>query len=860
MTKTTIIINYNKTKMKKQLLMKTLLVAVCLGGANSAWADELPTPVYSQNFESATTEVGSAGSNFGITGDTLSGTTGAIVTGDAAFGKYYQNMSTADAITTRTNYLTIVDATTWSNLRTAAETSHAFTISFWINAKVQRAKSFDSYWGAMFTGYTSAGGTTAAGEWNAEEQAAHPFGPALCTAGQFRYCNGANITDNMDSYRDAVVTWRNDDNWHHFSFVFSNLNQQTFTITCYLDGVQKYSVNETASDTGIEILNNIDRFTIGGSTPHWNDPDNAYAYDEINIYSSALSADQVASIYNEKYYSYTVNAVDGSDNVLKEIASGNEFPGTTISYSYPRYINVNGTLYFKDKVSGNPNYAGSFSLTSDNKVEKVTYTASAYTNVVYFKEAEDVLTSNTSDNVKNRCSNQAGGYSGSATTITTLPAGTYTMYFAMYAANNRTFYVYKNSESEENKIKEQAGSGGWQEYNTGEFTLEEASTILVKGGDSGYAFDYFFITGTPAYTVLGDPYYSAWSGYTLNLSEKSTITKGQSYSYKFINHNHTTYGWDNFYLPVYYTDGESVLQNPLVVRADYYEDINGSTVADHQKGFSYTGGYNAVTDLADATIDMTVFYTDDYNFRMESVVTTSDGTKKFYNYNLADAYTSTLFSTPQPASIQTALGANWCWLEVIKEAGAIATTNALGYTTFSNINKLDLDNLPEGLKAYYALDNGVSDGYVTLTEATGVVPGETGLILKGEANTVYEIPTSISEATALSGNLLVACPYRETVTSDKNKYVLVNNSGTMEFQSLEEYGATIPTGKAYLNANSGAGARLSIVFEDEGATAIKDIDASNNSGAQAEGKYLEKGKIVILKNGVKFNTNGQKIK
>ena len=183
----------------------------------------------------------------------------------------------------------------------------------------------------------------------------------------------------------------------------------------------------------------------------------------------------------------------------------------------------------------------------------------------------------------------------------------------------------------------------------------------------------------------------------------------------------------------------------------------------------------------------------------------------------------------------------------------------MGCTTFSSINKLNLDNLPDGLTAYYALDNDVSDDYVTLTEATGVVPGETGLILKGEANTVYEIPTSTSAATALSGNLLVACPYRETVSSDASKYVLVNKNGTMEFQSLADNGATIPTGKAYLNA-SGATARLSIVFDDKGVEAIKDIDKSDKSGSQADGKYLEKGKIVIEKNGVKFNTNGQKIK
>lgn len=220
-------------------------------------------------------------------------------------------MSTANAITTRKNYLTIVDAATWNSIRTAAGTSHAFTISFWANAKVQRSKGFDSYWGAMFTGYTSTGGTSAEGIWDDTTLKAHPFGPAVCTAGQFRYYNSADgtnykdITDNADAYRDAVVTWRNDDNWHHFAYVFTDLDKQAFKITCYVDGVKKYEISETSYATGMEMLNGIDRFVIGGSTPHWNDPDNAYAYDEIALYGTALKAGQVAAITAAKKYNFT---------------------------------------------------------------------------------------------------------------------------------------------------------------------------------------------------------------------------------------------------------------------------------------------------------------------------------------------------------------------------------------------------------------------------------------------------------------------------------------------------------------------------------------------------------------------------
>ena len=215
-------------------------------------------------------------------------------------------MPNVSALTKRANYLTLVDETAWSTLRSAASSSHAFTVSFWVNAKTQREKNFNSYWGAMFTGYTPSGGTTTEGVWDEATMKSHAFGPALCTAGQFRYYNCADgtnygdITYNADNYRDGIVTWQDNDDWHHFAFVFANLDQKTFTLSCYLDGNEKYVLNEEAYANGLEMLNNIDRFVIGGSTPHWNDPDNAYAYDEIKIYSEALTAEQITKIISDK--------------------------------------------------------------------------------------------------------------------------------------------------------------------------------------------------------------------------------------------------------------------------------------------------------------------------------------------------------------------------------------------------------------------------------------------------------------------------------------------------------------------------------------------------------------------------------
>ena len=822
--------------MKKfYLLSKTLLVAVCLlvGGANLAWGDDLPTPVYTQDFESASTTVGSAGYNFGITGATLTGS-GSIETGDALFGKYYKNAKGVASSTSRANYLTLT-TTAFSSM----SSPEATTISFWVNAY---DAAWGNYWGSMFVAYGSAGNTSHGYPFSFDTRSCLAVHSSLYET--YFDNNGLQINDwrtNGDNFTSS---------WHHVALVYSADNSDVANkkviIKQYIDGTLKQSYtleNGNTDHKDVSIFNNFEQLTeivIGGNSPVWEDEDNNFAYDEIAIYDQALTAEQVATI-SEKF-NYTVKAVDGSSKELKVLATGKGSPNATISYAYPHYINVNGTLYYKDKVNTDPNYGGSFSLAKYNKVENVVYAASTYTNVVYFKEAEEVLSSNTSDNVKNRCSNQAGGYASTATKITTLRAGTYKMYFATYASEGRTFYVYKNSESEENKLIGQAGNGTWKEYETEEFILTKASPILVKGGDSNFAFDYFIITGTPSHAVLGDPYYSNWEAYASNLSNKVTLEPGQSYSYKFTNYNHTAYNWDNYIVPVY--DGETLKH---AIRADFWEDVAGANTGCEAN--IVWDNFNS--DMNGATIDMNISYTSDNLIKMQTNITTSSSSKWFYNYTSPSALTA--------EEVKVALGANWCWIELIKEGSAIATMNALGYTTFSSINKLDLDHLPDGLTAYYATSVDVDDDVVRLTEATGVVPGETGLILKGTANTVYEIPTSTGEATALSGNLLVACPYRTSVETDANKYVLVNNSGTMEFQSLADNGATMPMGKAYLNAGTNPGARLSIVF-DEGTSAIKDMDASSKHGVLVEGKFFEEGKMVIVKNGMKFNANGQKVK
>jgi hypothetical protein len=131
--------------------------------------------------------------------------------------------------------------------------------------------------------------------------------------------------------------------------------------------------------------------------------------------------------------------------------------------------------------------------------------------------------------------------------------------------------------------------------------------------------------------------------------------------------------------------------------------------------------------------------------------------------------------------------------------------------------------------------------------------------LKGTAGATITIPVAAT-GSELSGNLLKGCTTETVVASNANKYVLVNNSGNAEFQNLSAHDATIPAGKAYLDA-TGAGARsLTIVFDDEDVTGVNEVrsqkedvrsewfDLQGRKVAQpAKGLYIVNGKKVVIK-------------
>ncbi len=550
-------------------------------------------------------------------------------------------------------------------------------------------------------------------------------------------------------------------------------------------------------------------------------------------------------------YSYTVNAVDNSSNLLKVVASGSDEEGATVTYAYPRYINVNGTLYMKDKQSTNPHYQGSFTLSTNEKVENITYTESSHTNVLFFTEAEDIseMTTITTENVKNRCSGLAGARTTSATTIYSLPAGTYKVVFATYASTGKDFIVYKNSATEENKLYNHVGSGGWNEFESDSFTLTEKANILITGGDSNYAMDYIFLKGTTDHETVGAYDCSTgWAG-AYN-STPITIKAGETANYSIINYNSGSGNvWNNWYLFAKATASTDA-DNLFDVRADQYTD-GDVTQTNTLSDFNYISDYNG------ATVNIEVKLTDagdgTYTLTSTTTIQKADGTD--VSGSKIDTKTGLTQST-----LYLYMSVNNSWLELLSQgttAVSAPITSSTGYATFSSTHALDFTDV-EDLTAYRA---SVCDGAnVTLVPVTGKVVANTGLVIKGATASIPVAATGEDVGT----NLLYPCDgsWTELTKSDTGtNYVLTEQNSKAVFAPIDGTAATLRAGTAYLYVPSGDAHALNIVFEDGSETTSINSVQSSESKVQSEvynlagqrvaqptkGLYIVNGKKVVIK-------------
>lgn len=167
--------------------------------------------------------------------------------------------------------------------------------------------------------------------------------------------------------------------------------------------------------------------------------------------------------------------------------------------------------------------------------------------------------------------------------------------------------------------------------------------------------------------------------------------------------------------------------------------------------------------------------------------------------------------------------------------------------------------LPEGtaVKAYYA--SAAAGDVLRLTEITGIIPANQGVILQntGDADAAINLTITTDEATTLTGNRLVGVTAKREGYDALSNYVLAKGKNGIGFYKANF--TAIPANKAYLpsgNITNVQGVMMAFSFGDE----VTGIDNVNAAEAAAKKYYDLQGRRVLYPaKGIFVTEDGQKV-
>lgn len=191
-------------------------------------------------------------------------------------------------------------------------------------------------------------------------------------------------------------------------------------------------------------------------------------------------------------------------------------------------------------------------------------------------------------------------------------------------------------------------------------------------------------------------------------------------------------------------------------------------------------------------------------------------------------------------------------LTVSYDAFVRVNLNSEGYATFSAKDASFIAT--EGVTAYKAAVDGE---LITLTALEGNIPAATGVLLYGETpNIKVNLPVATTGSNAdVNGNSLKPTTLADGSLAEMEANVWALGDGN-EF--LRYTGEAFIHNRAYLVHEQPAGAKaMRVVFAGEETTGLDNVVSKESA---CDGKFLENGNIVIIKNGVKYNVAGQVIK
>ncbi len=171
------------------------------------------------------------------------------------------------------------------------------------------------------------------------------------------------------------------------------------------------------------------------------------------------------------------------------------------------------------------------------------------------------------------------------------------------------------------------------------------------------------------------------------------------------------------------------------------------------------------------------------------------------------------------------------------------------YSTFYDSNfKYEL---PAGVEAYVADLSGANLLLTKIAEAGEVIPANNAVILK---STVTPFTLTVSDADAVTFTATNDLQGSDTqIATPANCYVLAGTDGVVGFYHYTA--ANLNAHKAYVvYSGSQAPGRMRFIFDQ--ATGVENIQGDNVQST----KMMENGVLYIIKNGVKYNAQGQIVK
>ena len=626
-------------------------------------------------------------------------------------------------------------------------------------------------------------------------------------------------------------------------------------------------------------------------------------------------------------YTYKVNAVDASNNLLSILYEYQSLSEETITQYWNKGINVGGVWYMADAQASTPHYGHAFTT---GETVNVTFRPS---DAVYYVEAEDL---SGWYNQNNKAEYASGGKTrflatgGSTTTNFNIGAGRYDMCFSYIRrgsgnGNVSSHDIYVKTGNSETRIEENLTI--WGKYNESQtytkpnIDIPEGSEIKfsnVSGGNSTLLFDYIYlkksaVTYTVKYKCGGveikdaDATRTAVWGTTISLTDADKANvPGTNKHYEYVSDDAATqviaadgstvitvyfkqvdeaYKWgfteltDNADVDVDQT--ESIKENNIdcynttlsIANGLYFQPSSSGGVPisawkcyrknDSTPGLRnvssgdrqciipnliagdkivISGNADAINGISGAKYEGTK----DTDNNTYTVTMAADGN---YYFKLAKVNSS---STP---AIYPNIKSIVVYRELTEIIAPIVSTT--GYATLSSTYALDFTGI-ETLTAYKATTcDGTS---VTLEPVTGTVAPNTGLVIKGVTTNIPVVATGDVQ----DGNLLQPCDGSWTTLnkSDTGTNYVLSEQGDPKvavFAPIINTPATLRAGVAYLYVPSGSGSSrtLNIVFADDEATAVFDI---NDKSEMINDKWYDlQGRRVIQPTKGLYIVNGRKV-